>query len=700
MEEVAINTFITFLAQKHPSVTQNGKRWSSIQETINETFHVLSDTDLRSIIDEALRYREGNAVKQGEDFASVFGSWGLIIDTMKSTMMQKRDQAGSNFQQLVRLGMADEPQVVVSYIKKLSRDGSIDHLFMGILNDTLQAVTAAGQEEHMYMIHFFRDTIEETKQQSTSSVGKRSAEDDDTIEKDEVEVLALIEAGQELDKLISDCTGNVKLLQEKLLQKVRTNGADRYFLQVIDDNLAACEAAGYQNKAKLLTLIKNLVMEQLRLRENIDRFSDLTEKEALAADLVEGASSHHAPQFIDPETNSSYNSTPLVSPLHPSSFIDAARTDITEKPRNNKKKKEKKEAKQRVLTLAEEISEHFAIHGWAVVDNFLPLDLVRRVRIEVNLFKSHYEQSEIWVGKRSDMGAHVRVPSVRGDQVLWMCGGHQTGTAVEGVSRVIKARGEIEPCKLEVKASAPIRRFAGMKELVAACDKLIDGLKEKVSPLQGIFERSDLMFSIFAGDGARFAKHVDNTTADGRRLTMVIYLNPGWEESQGGALRLSEGYVEGQMRPMVDVYPVAGRIVMFLSAAIPHEVLPTFAERHAISIWYYDRSERQQAIERAKETGSGNIIARSNIAAQEDAKEFIAALMGGDHVPDDGGEPTIDELQTLCQRVVQLSPAAVEIVSSITGALSPQSFRDGFPGLTTNDLKSMRALFRRMGLQN
>lgn len=697
MEKLGIDTFIKFLAQKHPSVMRSGKKWTNIQETISETFHLLSDTDLRSIIDEALRYREDNAVSQGEDFANVFGSWGLIIDTMKVTMIQKRDQAGSNFQQLVRLGMTGEPQVVASYIKKLYRDGSIDHLFMGILNDTLQAVTAAGQEEHMFMIHFFRDTIEDVKQQSTQSVGKRETAED-AVERDEIEVLALIEAGQELDKLISDCSGNVKLLQDKLLQKVRISGADRYFLQVIDDNLAACEAAGYQNKAKLLTLIKSFVNEQLRLRDNIGRFSDMTEKEALVADLVEGASSHHAPQFIDPETNPN-NNAPLVSTLLPSFFINAARTDITEKPRNNKKKKEKKEAKQRVLTLAEEISEHFAAHGWAVVDNFLPLDLVRRVRIEVNLFKSHYEQSEIWVGKRADMGAHVRVPSVRGDQVLWMCGGHQTGSAVEGVSRVIKARGEIEPCKLEVKASAPIRRFAGMKELVAACDKLIDGLKEKVSPLQGIFERSDLMFSIFAGDGARFAKHVDNTTADGRRLTMVIYLNPGWEESHGGALRLSEGYVEGEMRTMVDVFPVAGRIVMFLSAAIPHEVLPTFAERHAISIWYYDRDERQQAIERAKETGSGNIIARSNVAAQEDAKEFIAALMGGDDVPDDGGEPTIDELQILCERVVQLSPAAIEIVSSITGAPSPQSFRDGFPGLTTNDLKSMRALFRRMGLQ-
>ena len=50
-------------------------------------------------------------------------------------------------------------------------------------------------------------------------------------------------------------------------------------------------------------------------------------------------------------------------------------------------------------------------HSWAVCDHFLPLDIVRRVRIEAGLFTSHYEQSEIWVGKESDVGAQLSVPS-------------------------------------------------------------------------------------------------------------------------------------------------------------------------------------------------------------------------------------------------------------------------------------------------
>ena len=36
----------------------------------------------------------------------------------------------------------------------------------------------------------------------------------------------------------------------------------------------------------------------------------------------------------------------------------------------------------------------------------------------------------------------------------------------------------------------------------------------------------------------------------------------------------------------VDIYPESGRLAMFLSAEMPHEVMPTFGDRHAITIWY------------------------------------------------------------------------------------------------------------------
>lgn len=43
--------------------------------------------------------------------------------------------------------------------------------------------------------------------------------------------------------------------------------------------------------------------------------------------------------------------------------------------------------------------------------------------------------------------------------------------------------------------------------------------------------------AIYPGAGARFARHIDNTADDGRRLTMLCYLNPHWKKHHGGALR-------------------------------------------------------------------------------------------------------------------------------------------------------------------
>lgn len=76
------------------------------------------------------------------------------------------------------------------------------------------------------------------------------------------------------------------------------------------------------------------------------------------------------------------------------------------------------------------------------------------------------------------------------DRVLWMCGGHK---AVEGVTRNVKTAGEVEPCRLEVKAQAPIRKFAAMKDLVATIDCLVSEMKKKCTSLSGLFERSDAM---------------------------------------------------------------------------------------------------------------------------------------------------------------------------------------------------------------
>ena len=65
----------------------------------------------------------------------------------------------------------------------------------------------------------------------------------------------------------------------------------------------------------------------------------------------------------------------------------------------------------------------------------------------------------------------------------------------------------------------------------------------------------------------------------------MIYLNADWLPEQGGALRL---HPEGAAR--VDIAPEAGRMVMFLSAEMLHEVLPTQRERLSLAGWFRRRA--------------------------------------------------------------------------------------------------------------
>ena len=71
---------------------------------------------------------------------------------------------------------------------------------------------------------------------------------------------------------------------------------------------------------------------------------------------------------------------------------------------------------------------------------------------------------------------------------------------------------------------------------------------------------------------------------------MLVYLNPKWDESNGGALRITSPEPSSSSlssdAEMVDVYPIAGRVVLFYSSQVPHEVLPVIGnERHALTIW-------------------------------------------------------------------------------------------------------------------
>ncbi len=82
------------------------------------------------------------------------------------------------------------------------------------------------------------------------------------------------------------------------------------------------------------------------------------------------------------------------------------------------KKKNKRGDKKKAKGVLDRLAAALSANGWAVCDSFVAREKVLQVRREVDQLEPHFEVSEIWVGKGSaGVGAHLRVPSVRGDKV-------------------------------------------------------------------------------------------------------------------------------------------------------------------------------------------------------------------------------------------------------------------------------------------
>lgn len=121
----------------------------------------------------------------------------------------------------------------------------------------------------------------------------------------------------------------------------------------------------------------------------------------------------------------------------------------------------------------------------------------------------------------------------------------------------------------------------------------------------------DVQLALYKGTGTACQAHRDGVSESFRELgllqwlklkccrvrvvTAILYLNPSlpeWVDTRdGGNLRLFLGAergdnVGGTASSVVDVSPVGGRLVIFDSQAVLHEVLKTNRDRHAITVWF------------------------------------------------------------------------------------------------------------------
>ena len=147
-----------------------------------------------------------------------------------------------------------------------------------------------------------------------------------------------------------------------------------------------------------------------------------------------------------------------------------------------------------------------------------------------------------------------------------------------------------------------------LEQFLLALDALVGAL-QLAPALRGCIppsllrEERQIQATCYAGGSTGYVEHVDNPGGKGGRvLTCILYLNEGWEDRDGGELRLRlepnddvgcnrDATVQDdtEREEYTDVAPLDGRLVVFWSDnRVPHSVRAANTDRYAMSCWYTD----------------------------------------------------------------------------------------------------------------
>ena len=198
--------------------------------------------------------------------------------------------------------------------------------------------------------------------------------------------------------------------------------------------------------------------------------------------------------------------------------------------------------------LLDHISAEIYQKSYVIVDNFVDEQFRSALLSEQIHLVSQGKFRHAAVGKGGQKQVRTEI---RSDEVLWM-------DAAELSPLQAAYWGKIE----EVRKVLNQRCFLGLRSF------------------EGHFARYPV--------GSFYKKHLDQFQAVPHRVvTVILYLNDSWTAEDAGALRMYFPQEDGS-ELIEDVLPLGGRLVVFLSGEIPHEVLPTNKERISITGWLRD----------------------------------------------------------------------------------------------------------------
>ncbi|KAB0803351.1 hypothetical protein PPYR_00321 [Photinus pyralis] len=207
-------------------------------------------------------------------------------------------------------------------------------------------------------------------------------------------------------------------------------------------------------------------------------------------------------------------------------------------------------------------------YGVCVVDNFLGEERGKAVLGEVIDMhtKGVFRDGQLV----SSTGRHGDLKTIRGDQIAW----------IDGKEKSCKNIGHL---------------ISQVDLVIMRANKMLNNGKIGQYNING---RTKAMVACYPGSGSHYVKHVDNPNRDGRCITSIYYLNLQWDvKRSGGLLRI---FPEGSRGDKVaDIEPIFDRLLFFWSdRRNPHEVQPAYHTRYAITLWFFDALEREEACRR------------------------------------------------------------------------------------------------------
>lgn len=190
----------------------------------------------------------------------------------------------------------------------------------------------------------------------------------------------------------------------------------------------------------------------------------------------------------------------------------------------------------------DELADRLIERGWHVIADYFDAELIAALLTDLENYREDGKLTPAGIGRGSDFKLDE---NVRGDKTRWL-----TPTT------------------------------PAQTDYLERMNTLRDAMNRRL--FLGLFE-FESHFAVYE-PGAFYRTHKDSFRgASGRILTTVTYLNPSWLPEDGGMLVL---YADESGQEEIRITPTAGKLAVFLSEEIPHEVLPALRTRYSIAGWF------------------------------------------------------------------------------------------------------------------